>query len=192
MDDCFAHQPHDTLPAIRLLANRVRKANSPTLILGRPGLMDWLEQLSREEQEREVANPSREGQADTPLKDLYVYLCHLMLDTTPRDSIHSAFSRCWPVLSLPPSHLPYYADLWRTNESKACDTMASWFAGWALGNVDQYRVFSILSMTGSHLREGWKKKYKHLTVMPPSKFVERHDRRVPASGAGSERRGSGK
>ena len=50
MDDCFEHQPHPTLDALRALESRVRQ-NFASVVLGRPGLLDWLSDLAREETE---------------------------------------------------------------------------------------------------------------------------------------------
>ncbi|KAI9655204.1 MAG: hypothetical protein M1831_004914 [Alyxoria varia] len=51
MDDCFEQQPHPTLSAVKALEKRVRN-NFASVVLGRPGLLEWLSDLAREEQEQ--------------------------------------------------------------------------------------------------------------------------------------------
>lgn len=185
MDDCLVYQPHDTRPAVEAIQRRLTSSLRTTRILGRPGFLPWLSDLAvaeehdiKSQDRMDVDFGGRSAASDRPKAEIYSILATINNSfggtrasaMSPFDSEGEDEERK-PVCAIPASYMPDYAGLWARDETAASNRMAEWFAGWSLQEVAEIRRFVVLSMVSSGLREEWKRKYKHLSVMTPGDFV---------------------
>ena len=172
-----------TVNTIEVLIKRMTKLRN-SVMLGRPGLDEWLADLGEEE----ARHSGTQGRMDRvrpanwgPQEKIFDKVKRAKfstMDAPPGVTIRGLAPKGMLNLELgsglripKPHELPDYASLWNKDQKKACDVMAAWFAQWASAHATEFRIFIIISMISSHLRIRWKKKYNHLWIMSPTEYL---------------------
>ncbi|KAL9059219.1 MAG: hypothetical protein Q9162_001256 [Coniocarpon cinnabarinum] len=163
MDDCMEDNPHDLLPALKMLGHRAKTSKSPTWILARPEIVECAARLSQ----------SRQGEDDGVGDDVEIYKdIHTLLEELSSNDL------LCKVISPPASDIPDYVRKWDRNSTEAANGIVDYFSSWSLKHAEWARRFFVLSMMKSSLRETWKRKYRHLSVMTPSDWCQEEHKNV--------------
>lgn len=165
MDDCLHQSPHDLIPALEFLRNRLKTVPTPTHILGRPDLDKWLVRVAGSAPAESLAT------YNTVLK-LFDSLGLWARSATYEDPTDPFLCGSTGIYFPKGSELPEYGALWDTDQTAAADHMAEWFAAWAYSMRGSCRRFALLSSVGSLKRMEWAARYPQLQVLRPDDWVK--------------------
>jgi len=175
MDECFVNYPKETLEVTRQLVGRANTVAPFYRILGRPGLVNWLRDLARQN-ESTSSTPADGERRHAHIVSIFQKLLasnptYMEPYDRPTPSKHS------PLFFLPEHKWPGYAETWKRDERAAANELADWFAAWAILHINEFRKIVILTHADEKTKEMWEKRFGHLSVLNPAEWLREEDRK---------------
>jgi len=184
-DDVFKYDPAHAYQVLKIYeGHKVKPEGGRTdRIYCRPGILAWLAELIDEDREKGILTE------DSPRIKCWQLACELLsipVADNNRNPFCSEMRVPHMLYSPPKSEMPTYGAMWDSSEEEATDHLVNWFAGHTIQECENYRRFNVLFEQHTTLsaqtpglnqfdnpkdpRE-WMKKYTHLKITTPARFV---------------------
>lgn len=174
-DELFMYHPVKALTVLEFHKNDNANRPSPTRLLARPGLKDWLLSL--------IERFGGEDEVPKAIDRLKLYRLAgeiIEPDTTADLLTPSSESQTKPFLISPPlARMPTYVEKLAKDQDQATDELVNWFAGWCMLERERCRRFTVLHEAKGGAKKdnedprGWQELYQHVRIMTPAAYLKK-------------------